>query len=114
MVKKQSKLDEDLKEIQHTEKGTFIPHGKNIDSSFSGVAYSVICYDHMKQFRNFRIVTLTIEKGIIVQAETSDNYTNWETISRLEIITQSAVLNLNDNWKDGKALQKCGQSLLQR
>ena|SRR5579859_7690216 len=101
MAKKQSQqLDE---EVQMTHSA--IP--------FTGVAYSVICVDHMKQFRNFKIVALTIEDGIVVKQELSDNYANWETISRLEIITQSSVLNLNDHWEDGKALQKsCGLSLL--
>lgn len=102
MAKKQIKYEDTLT-VEFNEKPL---HGLDRLSSFSGIARSVVCYNTNGQFRNFKIVTLTIEDGIVVKEERSDPYANWETISRLELVNGNSVLNLNNAWEDGKTLSK--------
>lgn len=73
---------------------------------FTGIARSVVCYDHNSQFRNFKIITLHIENDVVVKKTFSDPYVNFEAISRLEIENELGILNLNNSWEDGKAMQK--------
>ena len=71
--------------------------------SFTGIARTMVCHDHMGQFRNFRNVKLTIVDGIVTKMEMTDPYASFEAISRLDLDMHMASLELNDNWKDGKA-----------
>lgn len=72
---------------------------------FSGVARSVQCFDN-QGFKNFRILTLHIENGHVTKVDYSDAYANFETVARLELANEYAILNLNNNWADGKTLGK--------
>lgn len=74
-------------------------------NNFSGIARSVEAYDN-QGFRNFRILTLHIEKGQVVKVEHSDPYANFEAISRLELANELAILHLNDRWENGRTLSK--------
>jgi hypothetical protein len=76
------------------------------DVRFTGIARSVECYNTNGQFRNFRIVTLHLEEGVVKKATRSDPYASFEAISRLELWNELAVINLNNNWSDGKALSR--------
>lgn len=71
-------------------------------SPFNGVARSVVCYEN-HGFKNFRIVTLTIQKDVIVKRHVSDCYASFEAIQKLELANDYAQLRLNDKWEDGKA-----------
>lgn len=72
---------------------------------FSGVARSVECFDN-QGFRNFRIVKLTINKGIVCHIENSDPYASFEAISKMELANELSVINLNNNWENRKTLSK--------
>jgi hypothetical protein len=72
---------------------------------FTGVARSVEAYDNQGH-NNFRIVTLYIENGIVTRIVRSDPYANFELIAKLEIQNELAIMNLNNNWKDGRTLSK--------
>ncbi len=72
---------------------------------FSGVARSLVCFDN-NGFRNFKIQKLTIKDGVVVTLEMSDAYASFEAITRLELANEMAILNLNNNWKDGESLSK--------
>lgn len=73
--------------------------------SFTGIARSVEAYNH-EGFRNFRIVTLHIEEGVVQRSEYSDPYASFEAISRLELWNEKSVIHLNSNWKNGETLRK--------
>jgi hypothetical protein len=73
--------------------------------SVTGIARTVEAYDN-NGFRNFRILTLTIEEGIVVSVDRSDPYANFETISRMELSNEKSILNLNNTWENGKLLAK--------
>lgn len=75
-------------------------------SRFSGVARSIICYNHMNMFRNFKIVTLTIENGVIVKEELSDPYNSAEVAAQLDLLNDKACINLNNEWQEGLAFRK--------
>lgn len=72
---------------------------------FNGIARTVEAYDN-HGFRNFRILTLHIVKGVIRKIDYSDAYASFEAISRLEIWNEMSVWNLNNNWKAGATLIK--------
>src|SRR4051812_41159189 len=72
---------------------------------FTGLARSVEAFDN-QGFRNFRIVTLHLEEGVVRKVEYSDPYASFETISRMELWNELSILNLNNNWKAGKTLVK--------
>lgn len=71
---------------------------------FTGLARSVICYNTHKRFRNFKIVTLHIEKDRVVKCEYSDPYASFEAISLLELWNERSILHLNNTWRDEVAL----------
>lgn len=72
---------------------------------FTGVARSVEAFDN-QGFRNFRIVTLHLEHGLVMKIDYSDPYASFEAISRMELWNEMAILNLNCNWKAGATLVK--------
>ncbi len=72
---------------------------------FSGVARSLQCFNN-NGFRNFKIAKLTIKDGVVVALEMSDAYASFEAITRMELQNEMAILNLNNNWKDGETLSK--------
>ena len=69
------------------------------------VARTVAAYDN-QGFRNFKILTLHIENGMVVKIEYSDPYASFEAISRMELTNELSVIHLNNNWEDGKTLSK--------
>lgn len=76
------------------------------DQDFTGVARSIECYLNNGQFQNFRIVTLHIKHGTVKRIEYSDPYAQWEAADRLDLANHVAVINLNNNWKNGDTLSK--------
>ena len=72
--------------------------------SFTGSALSVICHSTNNQFRNFKILKLTIKDGIVTHMEESDPYASFETIAKAEVQLHRAILDLNDSWEDGKSI----------
>jgi hypothetical protein len=78
----------------------------NLKLAFTGIARSVVCYSNNGVFRNFKIVTLTLEDGMVVDVKHSDPYATFEVISRMEIANEIAIHHLNNNWKDGRTLSK--------
>lgn len=74
-------------------------------SAFTGLARSVEAFDN-QGFRNFRILTLHIVNGMVEKIDYSDPYASFETIARMELWNEISILNLNNNWKAGKALVK--------
>lgn len=79
------------------------PQGERM--GFTGIARSVECYDN-SGFRNFRILTLHIQDGLVINIERSDPYANFEAISRLEMANEIAVIHLNNTWQNGRTLSK--------
>lgn len=73
-----------------------------VDGKFSGVARSVVCFNH-NGWKNFRMVTLTVEDGKVVKAHYSDPFASFETIQKLELANDYTQLRLNACWADGKA-----------
>lgn len=69
---------------------------------FTGVARSVECVKQ-QGFNNFRLVTLKIEDGLVVDKKTSYPYCQVEAIAFMEKETAGATWNLNCNYEDGKA-----------
>jgi hypothetical protein len=69
------------------------------------ISRTVEAYDN-QGFRNFRIVTLHIENGIVTEIQRSDPYANFEAIIKLELANELSIINLNNNWKNGKMLSK--------
>lgn len=72
---------------------------------FTGVARSIQCYEN-NGFRNFRILTLTIEEGRVTHTAYSDPHMQVEALERLDIMNDLGMLNLNMTWQDKKALSK--------
>ncbi len=73
--------------------------------AFSGVARSVQAYDN-QGFRNFRIVTLTIEDGEVKEIEYSDPYASFEAMAKMELWNMDSIIKLNNKWVDGATLKK--------
>lgn len=73
-----------------------------IEKKFSGVARSVVCYNH-NGWNNFRIVTLTLEDGKVVRAHYSDPLASFEAIQKLELANDYSQLRLNAFWEKDKA-----------
>jgi hypothetical protein len=76
-----------------------------VQQDFTGLARSVEAYDN-QGFRNFRIITLHIEKGRVVRQDYSDPYASFEAISRMEMQNEMAIHHLNNTWESGKTLSK--------
>ncbi len=74
-------------------------------TKFTGVARSVVCFNN-NGFKNFKIITLYIENGVVQKTEQSDPYAHFELNAKLEVQNQLAVWNLNDKWENGKTLLK--------
>ncbi len=75
-------------------------------SDFTGVARSIQCYLNNGEFKNFRILTLTINKGKVTKVHYSDPYASFELIAKLEFANEMAMLALNNTWEDGKIIFK--------
>lgn len=73
---------------------------------FSGVARSVQCFLNNGKFKDFRILTLTLDEGVVVDVKYSDPYASFEAISRMELSNEMAIHHLNNNWQDGRTLSK--------
>lgn len=69
------------------------------------VARTVEAFDN-QGFRNFRILTLYIENGVVRHIDKSDPYASFETISRMELSNELSILHLNNTWENGKTLVK--------
>lgn len=69
---------------------------------FTGMARTVQCFNH-NGWQNFRVVTLVIENGIVVQEFKSDPYLMFEAAEKLDLYNDYACLRLNMSWEDGKA-----------
>jgi inactivated superfamily I helicase len=99
-----------IKETAEPEKENNVPDvPKDIFAdplSFTGVARSMVCYNNNNTFRNFKIATLTIEKGKVTEVDYSDPYANFEAIAILEIQNERAIDNLNNRWEHGTAMRK--------
>lgn len=78
---------------------------KSTESDFTGIARTVEAFDN-QGFRNFRILTLHLERGKVTKIDRSDPYASFEAIARMEIWNEISVLHLNNTWKNGKALEK--------
>ena len=81
------------------------PNSKTNQDGFSGIARTVECYNN-NGFRNFRILTLQIDKGVVKKVTPSDPYASFEAIVKMELANELSVINLNNNWEDGKTLVK--------
>lgn len=73
---------------------------------FTGIARTVQCFSNNNMFRNFKILTLNIVDGKVIDIKYSDPYASFEAISRMELSNDMAVQHLNNNWADGKTLSK--------
>lgn len=116
MAKKQL-VEQDLlsaEEVKNTPPSEFTPHDWSrsgmcnplfsmAPSDFSGVARTVQCY-HNQGHSEFRVLTLYIEKGKIVKVDISDSYKQWEAGQKLDHWNNLALIKLNNDWKEGKAL----------
>lgn len=70
--------------------------------NWSGVARSMQCALQQGTFNNFKLITLTIDNGIVVDRKESEPYASFEAIARMEIEMQSASLHINHDYRDGK------------
>jgi hypothetical protein len=73
---------------------------------FTGVAKSLECYWHPAGHNNFKIVTLTIQDGIVMKKQYSDPYQLFEANAFLEVEVVRSGDNLRANFKDGLAWLK--------
>jgi hypothetical protein len=117
MAKKQLECDLlSAEEVKNTDQPEFAAHDWSrsgmcnplfsmAPGDFSGVARTVECFNNQGH-NNFRILTLYIEKGKIVKIDVSDPYANWEAGQKLDHWNNLSLINLNNNWKHGKALCK--------
>lgn len=69
------------------------------------IARTAMCF-HNQGHNNFKIVTLKIEDGKVVDAIFSDAYAQFDAIDRLESAARIGLWNLNVNWHDGEYLKK--------
>lgn len=72
---------------------------------FTGVTRTVQCYEN-NGHRNFRILTLHIDKDMVIKTEYSDPYAQWEAISRMDLWNANSLMALNDSWFDKKTIWK--------
>lgn len=70
---------------------------------FDGIAFSMQCVTN-NGHNNFKILTLTIEAGIVVDIKYSDPYASFEFLQKFEEISQPSIHRLNSRWKVGKCL----------
>jgi hypothetical protein len=67
-------------------------------------AYTVECVKVNGFYNNFRILTLKIVAGVVVDIQKSDAYASFEFIDQLNVITDKACQSLNMHWENGKCL----------
>lgn len=71
-------------------------------SDFTGMTRSIRCFDH-NGWKNYRIVTLILEKGIVVREHLSDPYMNIEAVQKLDLFNDYAQIRLMMGWEHNKA-----------
>ena len=76
-----------------------------LPSEFTGIAKSVECFWNQGH-KDFRIVTLKIVDGVIVDTHLSDAYASFEAIIKLEQQVNSLIIHLNNHWVHGAAWEK--------
>ncbi len=57
-------------------------------------------------YNNFRIVTMVIKNGKVVETTYSDPFALFEAIAKLQIMNDQSSISLNMNWKNGLAWVK--------
>jgi hypothetical protein len=72
---------------------------------FTGVARSVQCFENQGH-RNFKILTLHLEHGMVTLIEYSDPYASFEAMAKMELWNMHSIINLNNHWKDKEAIKK--------
>lgn len=75
------------------------------DNQFSGTARSIQCFWN-NGFPNFRIVTLTLEKGKVASTHYSDAYASFELGAKLNLANDIAGISLSLHWEELKAMSK--------
>jgi hypothetical protein len=75
-------------------------------SDFTGVARSIQCFLNNNQFKNFRIMTLHIDKGKVKKIDYSDPYASFEALVKMELANELGLIHLNNVWNDGKILER--------
>lgn len=68
-------------------------------------ARTVMCFLNQGH-NNFKILTIKIVEGIVKAVEYSDPYASFETLTRIELAENKAIINLNSNWVDKKCLSQ--------
>ena len=76
-----------------------------VPSAFTGIAKSVECFWNQGH-KDFRIITLKIVDGVIVDTHLSDAYASFEAIIKLEQQVNSLIIHLNNHWAHGAAWEK--------
>jgi len=97
MTAKKSKKSEILLELETKEASSPL--------LFTGVARTIQCFNHINEFRNFRVMTLHLEKGVVTKIDYSDPYASFEAGSRLDLANDYSLLKLNAQWFEGSVLQ---------
>jgi hypothetical protein len=75
-------------------------------TDFTGIARSIQAYLTNGEFKNYKILTLHIQKGKVIKCEYSDPFASFEAKARLEMATDISLMHLADNWVEGKTLEK--------
>lgn len=70
-------------------------------SSFTGVVRTMLCVTN-NGWPNFRILTLTLENGVVVKEARSDPYASFEAMQKLEFANDICQIRLNSNWREGR------------
>lgn len=78
---------------------------KETQNGFTGLAKSVQAFNN-QGFPNFRIMTLNLVNGEVVDISYSDAYASFECISKLEVEMEMLTITLNNNWEAGKTWKK--------
>ena len=68
---------------------------------FSGLSLSLECFDNQGH-RNFRIITLLIENGEVIDTHYSDAFANFESDLKLASLASDLTLRLNNAWNEGR------------
>ena len=76
-----------------------------LDPKFTGLARSVETFKY-NGHNCMRICTLHIENGVVTKLERSDPYYAFELMFHIDEMNRDGIINLNNNWKEGKTLCK--------
>ncbi len=57
-------------------------------------------------YNNFKIVTMVIKNGKVVETTYSDPFALFEAIAKLQIMNDQSSISLNMNWQNGLAWAK--------